>query len=133
MRDIGIQFQVGPEGAIAKQHEPRTRIRRWDQAKQKAVQFGSHMCAFNVLGPAYTRFEDQLDTIKRVVQAYLEEARPSKIEWIGQRFINAIELPIEISNISTYFPIYPQLPLSLNVHRPLALQIQTSNTNGNVS
>lgn len=126
LRDVGIDVQMSADGAVANQRTPQARVRRWDQARQKAVQFGQHMCALNVLGDAYTRFEDQLDTIRLVIHAYLEEARPSKIGWIGQRYINAIKLPISELDVSAYFAIYPHLPSSLNGHRPLAVQIQTA-------
>lgn len=128
LQDFGIQFQIRDGALLPKTHEPRSRIRRWDEAKKRALQFGSHMCAYNVLGPAYTQFEDQQEAIKRVMQYYADEARPSKLAWVGQRYINAITLPIDEPDVASYFPIYPTLPTSLTGHRPFAMQVQTEET-----
>jgi uncharacterized protein (TIGR04255 family) len=126
LQDFGLEVDIAADGTVANQRTVEPRMRRWDQAKQKAVQIGPHMCAYNVLADAYTVFEDQLDTIKQVIQAYLTEARPPRIRWIGQRYLNAIVLPLSTANVGDYFPIYPHLPPSLTGHRPLAVQVQTA-------
>src|SRR4051812_34152007 len=48
--DFGIRFRLGPGSTLPEQSEPKPRFRSWDEAKQRAVQFGPHMCAYNVLG-----------------------------------------------------------------------------------
>jgi len=126
IRDVGIKLDVGPEGTLRPSAlQPRERVRRWDAPRQKAVQFGSHMCAHNVLSAAYTHFEDHKETIGRVLRCYLSEARPERLAWIGQRYINLVKLP-EAGSAAEYFEIYPKLPDRLaGRHRPLAVQVAT--------
>lgn len=128
MQDFGIQFQVGPDGPVAREYTPQNRIRRWNQAHQTAVQLGSHMCAYNILGGDYRKFEDHVEGFARVLDLYLAEARPLKIGWIGQRYINAVQLPIDDSDVPSYFTLYPTLPAGSSLHRPFALQVQMGET-----
>lgn len=124
LQDFGLMFEVGPDGPIAKPFGPRGRIRRWDERKQRAVQFGPNMCAYNILGAAYSAFENHIDAVAEVVRCYLDEAKPTKIGWVGQRYVNSVSVPdVEVSE---YFSIYPKLPGSLSGHRPFALQVQVA-------
>jgi uncharacterized protein (TIGR04255 family) len=133
--DFGIRFRLGAEPSLLpEQSEPMPRFRLWDEAKKRAVQFGPHMCAYNVLGAAYTQFEDSEQNIRRVVECFLDEARPAKLAWAGQRYINAIEIPVVQTDVHAFFPIYPRLPSELHGHLPLAVQVQTETTkNGQVA
>ena len=127
LKDIGIQLQVGPDGIFKpKPYAPRDRIRRWDVERLQAVQFGANMCAYNVMGPAYTHFQNHVTSLRDVIHCYLEEARPERLAWVGQRYINAIRIPIDEIDVASYFSIYPKLPPNLVGHRPLAIQVQTA-------
>lgn len=126
IRDIGISLRLKEMSFEPKPVEPRERVRWWDEPRQRAVQFGSHMCAHNVLSSAYTHFVDHRPEIGEVFRFYLEQARPEKLAWVGQRYINSIKLPANEPNVAQYFEIYPRLPETLSGgHRPLAIQIQT--------
>lgn len=126
LRDIGISLQMVDAAIQPTTYEPRERIRRWDASRQKAVQFGPHMCAHNVLSSAYTQFGDHKATIAQVMRCYLDEAKPERLGWIGQRYINVIKVPADDRDVATYFEIYPRLPAELSGgHRQLAVQLQT--------
>lgn len=126
LQDVGLQMQMGADGVVRRTtQEPRERVRRWNETKTLAIQFGRHMCAHNVLGTAYVHFEpDHVATIERVVHAYLDEAKPEMLAWIGQRYINRIEIPAGDDPVE-YFTIYPRLAETLTGHRPFALQLET--------
>ena len=126
LTDFRFAIRVADGSLKRSPSEPQTRIRRWNESRDKAVQFGPHMCAYNVLGSAYRHFEDESnrETIRRVIRAYLDEAKPKALGWIGQRYINEINVPIDDVDVRSYFQIYPELPNRLDGHRPMALQIQ---------
>jgi uncharacterized protein (TIGR04255 family) len=126
LRDLGVHVQFRGGKVQSNLHNPRLRIRRWDEPRQQAVQFGAHMCAHNVLSGAYTTFDDHREVIGRVFRCYLERAEPSQLAWVGQRYINAIQLPADEHDVASYFALYPQLPESLaGGHRELAVQVRT--------
>jgi len=120
-----LRLVIGPDGP-SKQSAVVQRIRRWDEQKNRAVQFGPNMCAFNILGSGYTRFEDHLATLTDVIRGYFDEMTPPKIAWVGQRYINAVK--IADLDVASYFTIYPKLPAALSNHPPFALQVQLSET-----
>jgi uncharacterized protein (TIGR04255 family) len=127
IQEVGLQFQMGPDGPVTKQYAPRARFRRWDAEKKTAIQFGAYMCAYNILGAGYTQFENHVAMIARVLRCYVDEAQPTKIAWVGQRYINAVKLPRADVDVASYFSIYPTLPTSAG-HRPFALQVQMAET-----
>ncbi len=126
LRDIGIQLEVQKGSLLPLQSPTRERVRRWDKQRNRAVQFGSHMCAYNILAAAYTHFREHRGDVRRVFDLYIGEARPARLGWTGQRYINVVKIPINEPGVSDYFEIYPRLPDSLSGgHRPLAVQVQT--------
>lgn len=126
LEPYNIQMRVGPGKNFSHDFQAAPqRLRWWDTARQRAVQFGSNMCAYNVLPQAYGHFDDHLDTLRAVFSFFLEEARPSSVTWIGQRYINLIKVPAGADDVSVYFDIYPRFPAPLNLgHRPFSLQAQ---------
>lgn len=125
IRDFGLGIQVGPKGAIRRTTQlPRERVRRWDSRRLEAIQFGAHMCAFNVLGEAYKHCTDHLPMVERVVRSYLDTVKPAQLAWIGQRYINVIKIPLTETDVAAYFEIYPRLPRGLTGHRPIGIQLQ---------
>lgn len=131
LQDLSMQVQfvegrIPPVSQIA-----RERIRRWDAEREKAVQFGPHMCCLNVLAGAYTHYSDHKAAIEGVFRFFLEQAVPSRLSWIGQRYINNIQIPLEDRDVASYFEIYPRLPAGLaGGHRPLAVQLKTTDFPG---
>lgn len=124
--DVTMQVGPGRNFSHGVQSGPH-RIRRWDTKRQRAIQFSSQMCAYNVLPQAYGHFEQHIDTLTQVFTFFLEEAKPSKIWWVGQRYINLIKIPSQTDDVSSYFAIYPRFPEPLNRgHRPFSLQAQTA-------
>lgn len=121
---VDVHAKVEP-GFTPRASAIQTRIRRWNSDGTRAVQCGSHMCAYNVL-PPYGHFEHHLPMQTELVRAYLEEAKPQRMAWAGQRAINIIRLPVS-GRAAEYFEIYPKLPERLaRDHRPLAVQVQTA-------
>lgn len=119
--DFSIVFQGTPDGPIAMPVTPLWRVKRWADNKQRLIQLVANMCVYNVLGPAYEHFENETQTLSDVIDAYVETARPTKIGWIGQRYINAVRVPTP--DVASYFTIFPTLP-EHESHRPFALQVQ---------
>lgn len=127
LKDFGIRVEAEPNGSVRRSsREPRERVRRWNEERTSAIQVGSHMCAHNILGRAYTGFENHLPTVSLLIESYLREAHPTTLAWIGQRYINSIKLPVEDQQVASYFEIYPKLPAVLAGHRPISVQIQTA-------
>jgi uncharacterized protein (TIGR04255 family) len=127
LTDVGIQLRANPDGTIVHVPQvPQVRMRYWDASGHRAVQFGAGMAAHNVLKDVYGHFEDHLETIRRVFRAYVEVARPSALERLGQRYINLVRVPASELSVADYFEIYPKLPDGLaGGHRPLSVQVHT--------
>jgi uncharacterized protein (TIGR04255 family) len=126
LQDV-LSFEVGPNGITSNVNPAAHRVRLWNVAHTKAVQFGTQMCAHNVLAAAYLHFEDHLESIQNVFATFLDEARPQNLYWLGQRYINQITIPVSDLDVASYFQIYPQLPAGLVAgHRPIAVQLETS-------
>lgn len=126
LRDLGVRLQVTDQVLKQAPLEARDRVRLWDSAHHRAIQFGPHMCAHNVLASAYTHFDDHRRAIGDVFRFYLDHVGPEGIAWIGQRYINVVRTPLNDHDVAQYFEIYPRLPQRLaGGHRPLAVQIET--------
>jgi uncharacterized protein (TIGR04255 family) len=125
--EVGLHLNFTSDGVLPTQKREQ-RIRRWDLGHQRVLQLAPNMCAYNVLGPAYTRFEDQVPVIKRVLLAYVEALTPAHIGWLGQRYLNSIKLPLDDLDAAKYLPLHPSLPEKLRGPRPLAVQVQTDDS-----
>jgi len=120
---IEVEFEVSPAGVSPKRDGKKTvRHRLWNLANSRLLQFAPDMCAFNAL-PPYTHYVDYLPDIERLFTAYLGEAKPSALRFLGQRYINRIFLPSEAANPSDYFTFYPRRPAAH--HPPFSLQLET--------
>lgn len=129
IHDFGLSLSVGPHGVVQTPSAPAQRVRFWNGHRNKAVQFGPHMCAHNVLAAAYSHFEDHVQSIRDLFATFLHEARPQRLAWLGQRYINQIRIPVgEHRNVAEYFELYPtRLPSTLGgAHREIAVQAQTA-------
>lgn len=122
-----LTLKLGPGTGFSQAIQPSPRrIRRWDPPRQRAIQFAANMCAYNILGSGYGRFDNHTDLIARTLSFYTREAAPQNV-WLGQRYINAIKVLASEKDISSYFIIYPQLPSELQKgHPPFALQVKTA-------
>ena len=128
LEDYAFMVRVAPNNSVsqAMSRAPR-RLRWWDEPRQRAIQFSSHMCAYNVLVEAYGHFEDHLETLRRILGFFIAEARPKSIPWVGQRYLNSIKIPQEESDVASYFAIYPRLPEEIGEgHIQFTLQLQTA-------
>ncbi len=120
-----MQFEFAKD---AIQHEVRKsppRFRWWHREEHRAIQAGANMCAHNVL-PPYTEYESYVPATARLFELYLERTDPQGIDWVGQRYINEIRVPLDIAP-TEFFGIYP--PISERVgqsHPNLALQVETA-------
>lgn len=121
LEPFGIQVSLSQQGATQQfaKHPPRLRL--WTKSRGEMFQFDAAMCAYNIMG-SYTKFEDYTARLRELVGTYFQEARPSAIEWTGQRYINRVELPASGVNPADVFAIYPQLPTAAK-HRPFGMQV----------
>lgn len=121
----GFKVQFGPRGQISQGLESLqgpVRVRRWNADKSRLVQFAPNMCAFNALAPSYTTFDDYVEPMRALYDAFLGEASATEVDWVGQRYINRIVLPKGETEPAKFFHFYPTLPAPAS-HRPFALQV----------
>lgn len=118
---LGMEFELGVKSEARQRAISSVRRRLWTMNRDRMIQFEAGMCAYNILGQ-YSTFEAYVEDIKDFIAAYLAEARPTALQWTGQRYINKVVLPRDEANPATYFTIYPSLPAS-TTHRPFALQV----------
>ncbi len=108
---------------VASQASPQQGERRWNSQRNHGVLVGPGVFACNIL-PPYKHFADYRSVLKRLLQAYIEVARPSALQWIGHRYINRIKVTGAPADL---IAIYPRLPGSLaSNHPPLSLQLEAS-------
>ncbi len=122
LEPIGFEVKLGPGKSVAQTtayEAPRHRV--WSRDRGEMFQFSPAMCAYNLLAK-YTRFEAHAADLEEFVRAYLKEAQPTRIAWVGQRYINRISLPTSATDPAQYFHFYPSLPPPTS-HRPFALQV----------
>ena len=88
-----------------------TRLCLWNDERNRAVQFGPGVCAFNVLAP-YGHYEDHLPSLQRLTQTYLEVANlPDGLD-CSQRYLNVFDLLLA-EHADELFSFYPPLPAPL--------------------
>jgi len=82
--------------------------------KHRMIQIAQNFLVVNQSAP-YPHFEDWEPEISRSISIYRELAQPQKIERLGLRYINRVEIPASMSKIAMedYFAIYPQFPQAL--------------------
>ena len=93
LEDFNVYFQLGPGKSVAQGVNPvARRTRLWNERQTRAVQFGAEMCTHNVRRP-YGHFEDHVDAIRDLFEAYLAVMKPPQLGWVGQRYLNIVRLP----------------------------------------
>lgn len=115
---IGIEVQLGPRVPPVPHilsGPERVQLKRADGSAM--IQLGPNLLAVNHLRP-YANWESFRDLILRVLRLYHELSHPGRIQRIGLRYINHIEVPAESPNGRRVLTVQPQLagPLA----RPLA-------------
>jgi uncharacterized protein (TIGR04255 family) len=119
---IGIHFQFGPDGKLSHEQKPPAPAitRLWSPDGGELFQFSHIMCAYNLLA-RYQTFEAHAGDIQALYGAFIAEAKPSGVQFVGQRYINRVNLPPG-EQPAKYFELYPKLPQAAG-HRPFALQV----------
>jgi uncharacterized protein (TIGR04255 family) len=121
LQPSAVQIQIGPEQAFSQRVVPEPpRRRMWTPDRGELFQFGPAMCAYNLLSH-YRSFEQHAARLEELTGRYLEERKPAKIAWAGQRYVNRILVPVDQGDPASYFEVYPKLPTGQ--HRPFALQV----------
>lgn len=121
---MGVELRFGPSGELATGLVPKPprQLRAWRSDGGELFQFSPVMCAYNILSARYARFEQHASSIETLHGVYIEEARPTAVNFLGQRYINKVALPVGTEDPTDYFEVYPKLPRAI-VHRPFALQV----------
>ncbi len=88
---------------------PLMRARKIDNSE--LLQFGPGIAVANKL--KYSTWEDFIPSIKKIVSAYLDAAKPLTLTRVGMRYINSFLTPELATNISDYFKIVIDVPDSL--------------------
>ncbi|MFL5347547.1 MAG: TIGR04255 family protein [Hyalangium sp.] len=122
LEPVGVDILLGPRGVSHSPVQGAKRVRLWSEDKGSLVQFSQEMAALNVLLAGYSSYASVVPQLENVVRAYLSASQPTRLAWIGQRYLNKIELPTAASEASTYFHYYPRVP-AVGIHRPFALQV----------
>ena len=81
----------------------------------RIIQIGQSHFVVNQLRP-YVQFEKWQPTIYTTLEKYRELTKPKKIERIGLRYINRINIVGDDIQLKDYFTFYPQLPQTV-VHK----------------
>ena len=81
-------------------------VRFLDDEGKVLVQLGQNLLTVNHLKP-YPSWEEFLPLIRKSFTAYLETAHPKKLQHLGIRYINRIEIPSSHINLENYFQFHP--------------------------
>lgn len=88
------------------------------------IQVAKNLLVVNQLRP-YPHFAEWEPVVYQGFAAYGEVALPQKVDRIGLRYINRIEIPGAQIAMEDYFTIYPQLPKSLgNIHGSFLVRVE---------
>ncbi len=124
IRPQGFRLEFNPSGPpVGTAHQGAERYRRWNTQRTRLAQFGQDIFCFNVL-PPYGRYTEHVPEIQRLFAAYKSAAKPSGVQFLGQRYRNQILLPSQVSPASDFFTLYPKLPSGARPHPPFFLQVE---------
>lgn len=104
-------------------------VRRWNAKRSRAVLLGGGVLAMNVV-PPYGHIEDHLPHLRELLSVFLELAKPRRIGWLGQRYLNQVRIefserlpPIRL------FTLAPAIPEERAVtHPPITAQLEVART-----
>lgn len=118
-----LRVTMDPPGHVAQEFRPvPKRYLFRDSDRAAVVQVAQNMCAFNQLAP-YESFEAMLPIGKTLFTAYLEAARPSRVEWLALRYVNRIVLPAPDAPVERFLTVAPRTPSAV-IGKPLAFLLQ---------
>ena len=104
-------------------------VRRWNSNRSRAVLLAPGVLAMNVV-PPYGHLEDHLPHLRDLLAAYIELARPRRIAWLGQRYINHVTIEfaerLAPGRLFTLAPALPE-PRAL-MHPGMTVQIEAART-----
>ena len=102
-------------------------VRRWNADKNRGVLIGPSVMALNVV-PPYGRFEDHAPHLRELAEAFISLARPKRIEWLGHRYINQVQLNLaEQQSPARLFTLYPAIPEHRAMtHPPVTVQLEAA-------
>lgn len=103
---------------------PLMRARKEDNSE--LLQFGPGIAVANRL--KYSAWEDFVPSIKKIVGAYINTAKPQTLTRVGMRYINSFLTPELNTNISDYFKINIDIPDSLSTLNGFNLLLTNSIT-----
>jgi len=90
LQDVGLQFEMGPQGLGQSLLPPRQRVRFKHADRQLLLQLAEDTLTVNVL-PPYPGWPKMVQEVMEAWQKAVEVLAPSAITQIGLRYINRIE------------------------------------------
>jgi len=112
--DSFFEFSLTP-GIAPPRAVPRNDVegRRVDfKAKGQVLQLRPAGFAFSRL-PKYVDWGEASLAAMALWQAFASHTKPNKIRRVGLRYINALQLPMPVENISDYLAVVPDVPKEL--------------------
>jgi len=122
---FGVGFRP-TEGGVEQKVEmtPRMQFRRKDQTA--LIQSGPNLLVINHLKP-YPTWKDFKPMILQNLEIYQDIAKPEGFKRIGLRYINRIEIPEKLVEVTDYFKFYPFIPPDLpQTHGDFNVRIEIS-------
>jgi len=108
---FGVGFRPTEAGVEQKvEMTPRMQFRRKDQTA--LIQSGPNLLVINHLKP-YPTWKDFRLMILQNLETYQEIAKTKGFKRIGLRYINRIEIPEKLIEVTDYFRLYPFIPPDL--------------------
>lgn len=106
-------------------------VRRWNADGNRGVLVGPGVLALNIK-PPYGHFEDHVPHLRDLVHAFITVVAPKRIQWLGHRYINQLELELEEGiDPGALLSLYPQLSKGRALtHPPLTVQLESGRFDG---
>lgn len=118
-REFSGKFEIQPHGEIqtdAEQQHTGFRLSNVEASKQVVI---ARLSGLTVsLLPPYTTWEDLCDTAREVWNAYKAACRPINVTRIAVRYINRLDLPDTLSQVTEYLQVFPTLSAKFPGYQP---------------
>jgi uncharacterized protein (TIGR04255 family) len=103
-------LKIGPEPPTSSQAHTGYRISTQDRTRIVQIRLNGMSCS--KLQP-YTSWEENRDEAKRFWDKYVEVVHPIAVTRIAVRYINRIRLPAGGLDLTEYFGVRPEIPVSM--------------------